>query len=63
MNELPDLHTTRRAVGFRNEGMFFKAEVLFQQLAQAEPAYPLAVYEHGCFKLLAGGPSRCSSVA
>ena len=31
MNELPDLPTTRRAVGFRNEGMFFKAEVLFQR--------------------------------
>ena len=38
----PDLPTTRRAVGFRNEGMFFEAEVLFQQLAQADPAYPLA---------------------
>ena len=38
MNELPDLPATRRVVGFRNEGMFFKAEVLFQQLAQADPA-------------------------
>ena len=63
MNELPDLHTTRRAVGFRNEGMFFKAEALFQKLAQADPVYPLAVYEYGCFKLLTGGPGRCSSVA
>ena len=63
MNELPDLPTTRRALGFRNGGMFFEAEVLFQQLAQADPAYPLAVYEYGCFKLLTGGPGRCSSVA
>ena len=63
MNELSDLPTTRRAIGFRNEGMFFEAKVLFQQLAQADPAYPLAAYEYGCSKLLTGGPGRCSSVA
>ena len=43
--------------------MFFEAEVLFQQLAQADLTYPLAVYEYGCFKLLTGGPGCCSSVA
>ena len=38
--------------------MFFEAEAMFQQLAQADPAYPLAVYKFGCFKLLTGAFKR-----
>ena len=54
MNEHPNLPAAMRAVGFMNEGKFFEAEALFRQLTQANSAYPLAVYEYGCFKLLTG---------
>ena len=54
MNEHPHLPAAMRAVSFRNEGKFFEAEALFRQLSQANSAYPLAVYEYGCFKLLTG---------
>jgi len=54
MNEPQLTSALRRAMSFENEGKFFEAEILFRQLIQAKPDYPMAHFMYGTFKLLKG---------